>query len=203
MARGMLDSEVMIENALEKFPVRAEVRDGSPCSIRPMEMGDEHLFREFHAVIPDREQLFIKSRIKDGTLFREWMADPEFGEHLPLVAFIDGRLVAIGSLHQRLGGWKRHIGKVYFLTHPSFRGLGLIDRLLEQMVEIAQHCGLTKLESEINGERTSAIEAMAGVGFRELVRIPNYIQDMRGVSHDYVVMGMDLIASFENLGAGD
>ncbi len=168
-----------------------------------MESGDENAFREFHTVIPDREQLFIKSRIKDGSLFREWMEDPDFGEHLPLVAYVDGHLVATGYLRQRLGGWKRHIGQVYFHTHPEFRGLGLIERLLEEIISVAQHCGLTRLESEINGERATAIEAMAAAGFRELVRLPSYVQDMQAQPHDYVLMGMELVASFENLGAGD
>ncbi|MCB1091421.1 MAG: GNAT family N-acetyltransferase [Verrucomicrobiae bacterium] len=203
MAHDLLGKGGMIEIALEKFPVRAVLNDGSPCSIRPMEKQDEIAFSEFHSVIPDREQLFIKNRIKDGSLFREWISDSTYGEHLPLTAFVDGRLVATGSLHQRMGGWKRHIGKVYFLTHPEHRGLGLIDVLLEEIIEVARHCGLTKLESEINGERASAIESMAAVGFRELVRLPDYICDMRGLPHDYVLMGMDLVASFENLGAGD
>lgn len=193
----------MIEIALEKFPVRRILNDGSPCVIRPMEAGDEMAFREFHSVIPDREQLFVKSQLRDGSLFRQWMRDPSFGETLPLLAFVDARLVAIGSLHQRPGGWKRHIGKVYFLTHPSFHGLGLIDCLIEEIVEAARHCGLNRLESEINGERASAIESLGAVGFSELVRLPGYIQDMRALPHDYVLMGMELVASYENLGAGD
>lgn len=193
----------MLELALEKFPVRSVLNDGSPCSIRPMGREDEQAFREFHAVIPDQEQLFIKSRIRDGSLFQEWMADPEFPQHLPLVAHVDGKLVAIGSLHQRLGGWKRHIGQVYFLTHPDFRGMGLIDLLLAEIIEVARHGGLTRLESELNGERKSAIESLAAAGFDELVRIPDYVQDMQAQPHDYVLMGMELIASFENLGAGD
>lgn len=194
---------VMLEVALEKLPVRSTLRDGTPVSIRSMEVGDEPVFREFHKVIPDREQLFIKSRIKDGSLFREWMSDPKSGQHLALLLFIDGRLAAMGSLHQRMGGWKRHIGQVYFLTHPDYRGMGLIDELLKEIIDIARHGGLTKLESEINGERESAIESMAAAGFKELIRLPNYIQDMSAQYHDYVLMGMELIASFENLGAGD
>jgi GNAT superfamily N-acetyltransferase len=193
----------MIETVIEKFPVRATLIDGTPCSIRPLEAGDEAAFRDFHAVIPDREQLYIKNRIKDGSLFREWMADSTRGEHLPLVAHIDGRLAATGSLHQRLGGWKRHIGKVHFFTHPDYRGLGLIDRLLDEIIELARHSGLTRLESELNGERISAIESLASVGFRELARLPDYIQDMSAQPHDYVLMGMELVASHENLGAGD
>ena len=192
-----------MENALEKFPVSTVLSDGRRCLIRPIEPEDKRAFQEFHAAIPDREQLFVMNQIKDGSLFRKWIADPGFGKDLPLLALVDGRLVAIGSLHQRLGGWKRHIGKVFFLTHPDFRGLGLVDRLLEEIIEVSRHAGLTKLESEINGERKAAIQSLAAAGFAELLRIPNYIQDMQAEHHDYVLMGMELVASFEDLGAGD
>lgn len=195
--------EIMLETALEKFPCRTELEDGTPCSIRPMAAQDEQAFREFHAVIPEREQLFIRSEIKDGTLFHKWIDRPDFGKTLPLLAFVDGNLVAMVTLHQRLGGWKRHIGKVYFLTHPDYHGRGLITELLTLIIDLAKHCGLTKLESEFNGERAVAIEAMGTAGFEELVRLPRYIQDMQSHKHDYVLMGMNLVASFDNLGAGD
>ena len=193
----------MIDPILEELPVRKTLKDDTQVSIRLMEAGDEKSFRDFHEVIPEREQLFIRSRIKDGTLFREWMSDPNFTEHVPLLGFIDGRLAATGSLHQRPGGWKRHIGKTYFLTHPNYRGLGLIDILLECIVNISRHRGLTRLDSELNGERENAIQSLRAVGFKELARIPNYIQDMKAEYHDYVLMDMELIADFENLGTGD
>ena len=147
--------------------------------------------------------MFIRSQIKDGSLFREWIEDTGNIQHFALLAFVDGKLVAMGSLHQRPGGWKRHIGRVYFLTHPDFRGLGILDQLLEILVKISTQIGLTKLESEFNGERKVAIDSMGAIGFRELVRLPNYIRDMKAESHDYVLMGMNLFADFENLGAGD
>lgn len=193
----------MLELVVDKFPLRVELKDGTPCSIRLMENEDEAAFRDFHTVIPEQEQLFVRSKIKDGSLFREWITNREEAEHLPLLAFVDGRLVGLGSLHQRLGGWKRHIGKVYFLTHPQYRGLGIIDVLLKTIVEISEMYGLTKLESELNGERQTAIESMAAAGFDELIRLPNYIRDMQAQPHDYVLMGMSLVAAFENLGAGD
>ena len=202
-ARILLQNEPMLEFALEKFPVRVVLNDGTPCSIRPLETTDETAFRNFHLVIPEEHRLFIKQRIQDGSLFREWCSKPDFQKNLPLLAFIDGRLAALGTLHQRQGGWKRHIGKVSMLTHPDFRGLGLVDCLLDEIVEVAKHGGLTRLEAELNGEREVAIKAMAAVGFSELVRLPNYIQDMSGDYHDYVLLGMELLPSEETLGVGD
>ena len=188
---------------LENYPVRSTLKDGAPCSVRPMEQGDEHAFRDFHTVLPEEEQLFVRNQIKDGTLFKLWMEDPEFNENLPLLAFVDGRLAGMGTLHQRLGGWKRHIGEVYFLTHPNFRGNGILDLMLEQIIDVSRVRGLTKLESSVNGERKSAIDSMVSAGFRELVRLPDYILDMQAQPHDYVLLGMELVAPFENLGAGD
>ena len=193
----------MLEIALEKFPIRTTLKDDTPATIRIMEEGDESLFRNFHTAIPDEEQLFLRNQIRDGSLFRKWMKDPEEGEHVTLLAFVDGRIAAMGYLHQPRGGWKRHIGGVTFLTHPDFRGQGLISVLVDEIIEVARHSGLTKLESELNGERVSAIEALAFIGFSELVRLPHYIQDIQGISHDYVLMGMNLVADFEYLGAGD
>ncbi|MEZ5431301.1 MAG: GNAT family N-acetyltransferase [Verrucomicrobiales bacterium] len=92
---------------------------------------------------------------------------PGFNEHLPLIAFVDGRAAAMGSLHQRLGGWKRHIGKVHFLTNPDHRGLGLIDLLLREIIEVAKHCGLTRLESELNRTHHSA-EIIGRDGLRRI-----------------------------------
>ena len=44
---------------------------------------------------------------------------------------------------------------------------------------------------------------MRAAGFDELLRLPNYIQDRRGGRHDYVLMGTQLVADYDNLGAGD
>lgn len=195
--------EGMLDVLKDQFPIRFNLPDGAQCTIRPIMDEDEPAFRGFHEVIPEEEQLFIRSQIKDGSLFKEWISDRENIQHFALLAYVDGRLVAMGSLHQRPGGWKRHIGRVYFLTHPEFRGLGILDELLKILVKIATQIGLTKLESELNGERKVAIESMATIGFHELVRLPSYIRDMQAVSHDYVLMGMNLFAEYENLGAGD
>ncbi len=189
--------------SLDRYPIRTVLRDGSPCSIRPPTASDEAAFRDFHLEVPERERLFIRNQIRDGTLFREWTCDPEFEDTLPLLAFVDGELKALGVLRERAGGWKRHIGKVTLLTHPEHHGKGLLEELLGEIVEAARNRGLARLEAEFNGERESAIRAMSAFGFEELARLPGYIQDMDAEYHDYVLMGMELVASFENLGAGD
>lgn len=193
----------MLETALARFPVRVELNNGTPCSIRPLEPSDEGAFREFHLAVPEHERLFIKHRIRDESLFHEWCAEPDYESNLPLLAFVDGRLVALGTLHQRQGGWKRHIGLVTLLTHPDYHGLGLVDCLVKQILEVARECGLIRLEAEMNGEREVAIKALATAGFSELLHLTDYILDMSGEPHDYVLLGLELRPSEDALGVGD
>ncbi|MEM1444049.1 MAG: hypothetical protein AAGF67_17000, partial [Verrucomicrobiota bacterium] len=86
----------MLEVLKEQFPVRLDLPDGAVCTIRPIEEADESAFRAFHSVIPEEEQLFIRSQIKDGSLFRTWIEDRQGIEHFALLAYVDGRLAAMG-----------------------------------------------------------------------------------------------------------
>jgi GNAT superfamily N-acetyltransferase len=89
------------------------------------------------------------------------------------------------------------------LILPGFRGLGVLRGLLGDIVEVAQHGGLTRLEAEFNGERKNTILSFGKCGFSELVRLTDYLQDMEAQPHDYVLMGLDLSVAYENAGTGD
>lgn len=193
----------MIDYALEKYPVRRPLKNQIQCLIRPLQQEDESAFERFHAEVPERERFLIKHRYTDSSLFREWEKQSDFEKTLPLVAFADGQLVGHATLNQRTGGWKRHIGMVGVLTHPEFRGIGLVGLLIDELIEVARHCGLTRLEAEFNGERDTAIRTFKENGFDELVRLPEYLRDMDAKYHDFVLLGMNLATDIELTGAGD
>jgi L-amino acid N-acyltransferase YncA len=191
-----------IELALDKYHIKPGCGDGHNCEIRPLVKEDEQLIKDFYLKIPEYERLFIKRRVNDGEIFHDWCENIDYESNLPLLAIRDGIIIAEATLHQRQGGWKRHIGLVSELTHPDFRGKGLSEILLREIIELAQHAGLRKLETEINGERDTAIHGFAEVGFQELARVPNYVQDMDLIMHDYVLMGMDISTPEEYAGLG-
>ena len=193
----------MFHSFAHRYPVRTTLADHSPCSIRPLQRDDDGVFRTFHQGIPEAERLFVHREVQDGSLVRSWTCDPSYESILPLFAFVDGHAAAFGVLSARPGGWKRHIGKLTLLTNPSFRGLGLIHQLLNELVEAARDRGFTRLESEFNGERTTAIAELAKFGFEELVRLSDYVQDMNAEYHDYVLMGMKLLPDEENMSSAD
>ena len=193
----------MLENALEKFPAAYKLRDGTQVTVRPLGKRDEAKFHKFFLVVPEEERLFIKKPIFDRALFHNWCRNQDFDRNLPLVMFHGQRIIGEATLHQRLGGWKRHIGLVTVLTHPDYRGRDVSKILVAEIIDIARNCGLRRLEAEVNGERKIALAVLAQLGFGKLMHLPDYVLDMKAVPHDYVLLGMELKVDDEYAGVGD
>ena len=187
-------------HVLDEFPTEIELKDGFKCLIRPLQSSDETAFHEFFLAVPDGERMFIKHRVTEPDVIRDWCQNIDLGRNLPLLALADGQIIADATLHQQLGGWKRHIGRVSVLVLPKYRGRGLARALIHQIVDIARHIGLEKVEAEFIGEQEAAIKMFAMLGFSNLLRLPDYVRDMQAISHDYVLMGLDLTTDEEYAG---
>ena len=111
-----------IELALQKFPKVVTLKDGAKVTLRPLRRDDEKDFHKLFLGIPEPERMFIKHRVIDLEVIRDWCRNIDYGRNLPLVALMNGKIIGDATLHQQLGGWKRHVGRVSVLVHPEFRG---------------------------------------------------------------------------------
>ena len=191
-----------VEYALERFPLPVKLKNGTPCVIRPITRRDEAKLQRFFQAVPEVERLFIKKRPTERRVVRDWCHKIDFEKNLVLLMLHENQVAGEVTLHQRQGGWKRHIGVVTVLTHPDYRGVDAAKILVNEIIEVARHLGLKKLEAELNGERKVAIRAMEQLGFNQLFRLPDYVLDMESNAHDYVVMTMDLRTDEEYACAG-
>lgn len=181
-----------IEIALQKFPKTITLKDGKKATLRPLRPDDEKEFHQLFLGIPEPERMFIKHRVMDLKVIRDWCRNIDYGRNLPLVAVMDGKIVGDATLHQQLGGWKRHIGRVSVLVHPAYRGRGLARTLIAEIIDLARGGGLEKVEAEFIGEQKAAVHMFAMLGFSQLMRLEDYVKDMQAISHDYILMGLDL-----------
>ena len=191
-----------LEAALEAYPKQIESKGGLRCEVRPLEADDELAFHEFFLAVPVKERMFIKHRVTEIEVIRDWCQTIDLGRNLPLLALTEGKIIADATLHQQLGGWKRHIGRVSVLVHPQYRGRGLARTLVQEIIELARQSGLERLEAEFIGEQEAAMKVFGLVGFTSLLRLPEYVKDMQAVSHDYVLMGLVLKTDEEYAGMG-
>src|ERR1041385_3572679 len=191
-----------LEFEIQKFPKDIVLKDGFRCMLRPLRREDEKQFHQFFLAVPEAERMFIKHRVTDLEVIRDWCRNIDLGRNFPLLAISDGKIIGDATLHQQLGGWKRHIGRVSVLVHPQYRGRGLAKALVSEIVEIASNLGLDKVEAEFIGGQETAIKMFAMLGFSNLVRLEDYVKDMQAISHDYVLMGLNLKTDEEYAGMG-
>jgi GNAT superfamily N-acetyltransferase len=193
---------MLLEDALDKYPMAAKLRDGTPVIVRPVARRDDTKLQKFFLAVPEEERLFVKQPITDKTLFRQWCRQADFERNLPLLMLHGVKIIGEATLHQRAGGWKRHIGLITLLTHPEYRGRDVSKILVPELIQIARHCGLRRLEAEVNGERKIALQTFAQFGFNEMMRQEDYVLDMKAITHDYVLLGKNLKVDEEYAGLG-
>jgi len=192
----------MLESIIEEFPTEIELRGGLRCVLRPLEAADEKAFHQFFLAVPERERLFIKHRVTESAVIHEWCQHIDLGRNFPLLALVDDKIVGDATLHQQLGGWRRHVGRVSVLVHPAYRTRGLAKALISESLEIARRLGLERVEAEFLAEQEAAIRMFGILGFTELMRLPGYVKDMQATTHDYVLMGLNLETDEEYAGMG-
>src|SRR5581483_10694989 len=157
-----------IELEFQKYPKTVKLKDGTNAALRPLRRADETDFHQLFLGIPEHERMFIKHRVTDIAVVRDWCQNLDYGRNLPLMGLMDGKIVGVATLHQQLGGWKRHIGRVSVLVHPQFRGRGLARAMVSEIVAIARTLGLEKVEAEFIGDQEAAVKMFALLGFSNL-----------------------------------
>ncbi|HZR21071.1 MAG TPA: GNAT family N-acetyltransferase [Verrucomicrobiae bacterium] len=191
-----------IELELQQYPKDIRLKDGESCQFRPLRKEDEKKFHDFFLAVPAAERMFIKHRVTELDVIRDWCRNIDLGRNLPVLAILGGKIAGVATLHQQLGGWKRHIGRVSVLVLPQFRGRGLARALVAEIVALARTLGLEKVEAEFIGDQEAAVKMFALLGFSNLVRLENYVKDMQAITHDYILMGLDLKVDEEYAGMG-
>ena len=191
-----------LELEVQKFPKKIVLKDKFQCTLRPLRKDDEKKFHELFLAVPEEERMFIKHRVTDPAVIRDWCQNIDLGRNFPLLAVYESKIIGVATLHQQLGGWKRHIGRVSVLVLPQYRGRGLARAMVTEIVQLARSLGLERVEAEFIGGQEAAIKMFAMLGFSNLVRLEDYVKDMQAITHDYILMGLQLKTDEEYAGVG-
>ena len=190
------------ELALKEIEPTFTTDDGIEVQIRPLEAGDEKALLGFFKNLPEPEVMFFKRRVRDPEVIKQWCENIDLYARLPLLALHEGKVIAVASLLQNNGGWKRHIGRISQSILPKYRQKGIAGKLVQELVDVARMAGLQKVEAEVIDKQEGGQKLFALLGFTHLRRLEDYVQDMQAIQHDYVLMGMNLKTDEEYAGMG-
>ena len=190
------------ELALKEIEPTFTTDDGIEVQIRPLEAGDEKALLGFFKNLPEPEVMFFKRRVRDPEVIKQWCENIDLYARLPLLALHEGKIIAVASLLQNNGGWKRHIGRISQSILPKYRQKDIAGKLVQELVDVARMAGLQKVEAEFIDKQEGGQKLFALLGFTHLMRLEDYVQDMQAIQHDYVLMGMNLKTDEEYAGMG-
>ena len=190
------------ELALKEIATEFTTDGGVEVQIRPIQTSDEKALLSFFKNLPQPELMFFKHRVTDPDVTQGWCDNIDLNVNLPLLALDEGKVIAVATLHQNKGGWKRHIGRISYSVLPKYRQKGIAGKLVQELVDIGRMAGLQKVEAEFIDKQEGAQKMFALLGFTHLVKLEEYVQDMQAINHDYVLMGMDLMTDEEYAGMG-
>jgi len=118
-----------LEFRTPKYPKDNQTEGRVPnASCAPLRKDDEKNFHEFFVAVPEPSACSSNTALLSPRSFGSGAKNNRPRRNLPLLALMDGKIVADATLHQQLGGWKRHVGRVSVLVHPKYRGRGLAGR---------------------------------------------------------------------------
>jgi len=79
-------TRMSLDLELQTYPKEITLKDGSHCRLRTLRKDDEKGFHDFFLQVPESERMFIKHRVTQPEVIREWCRNIDLGRNLPLLA---------------------------------------------------------------------------------------------------------------------
>lgn len=183
---------------LTAYPKEVSLRGGANVILKPMTEDDAAALLDFFRRIPAEDRFYLKEDVTDPQVIERWAAELDYDRTLPLLAWVDGKIVSDATLHRSRAGARRHIGRIRIAVDPKFRALGLGTTMLHEVVAIANENGLDRVMFEaVEGKEEQAIKTAEAVGFVKVGVLPGHAKDLDGHPRDIVLLDIPLGKWFE------
>ena len=178
---------------LEGYPKQVVLRDGTKVILRPMVREDRAKLQEFFADASEYDRRFLRDDVGNPDVIREWAEGLDYERILPILAEVEGKVIADATLHRRKYGLAKHVAKVRIVVGPEYRRKGLGTWLMLDLVNLAMGIGLEKMIAEFIAElETPAIKSAERLGFHRAAVLTDYFRDVDGKEYDLIIMAKSL-----------
>jgi len=176
----------------DQFPKKVSVGSGLEVTLRPLEPADQEKLLDFFRAVPESDRLFLADDVANADLIEAWCRKLDLDTVFPLLAVADDRIVGNSTLHRTKGGWMSHVGHVRVVVHPQYRGRGIAQTLLHELIEIATDIGLDKLDAEFMSGQEKQMRVFEKLGFVRVAELPDHVLDRRNEAHNLIILAYDL-----------
>lgn len=178
---------------LQNYPKHVRLENGTHIVIRPLTKDDKITLLQFFQRVPEEDRFYLKENVTAPEVIHQWTEHIDLERVIPLVAEVDGKIVADGTLHRSRSPARRHVGELRIVVDPEYRGMGIGTRLVQELIDVGRGLGLHKLFFELVERRERrAVQAALDTGFQEVAVLRDRIKDIYGSLQDLVIMELPL-----------
>jgi ribosomal protein S18 acetylase RimI-like enzyme len=174
---------------ITRYPKELILKDHREIIMKPFEEGDKEKLLEFYKNLPVSQRWFLKEDPSDISVIKKWIDNQNKGKAFSLIAFYEERIVAHGTMLQRLFGGRRHVGRLKIMVAPDFRQIQLGTWMVFDLLRRGMEMGIEKVRADfVVGIDDSAIEAFKKLDFMEEAVLKDYVRDEIGNYYNYKIM---------------
>jgi RimJ/RimL family protein N-acetyltransferase len=168
------------------------IADGTKVLIRNLTEEDFDKSFKFFTDLPEEDRFYLRVDVTDPEIVRHRLKCEEYLNVFRIVAEEEGRIVGDGVLEWPKFGWMAHVGELRTLVSEDFRRRGLATLLFRQLFIRGVREGLEKFEARMMVDQVRARKCVEKLGFTEEGILPGFVMDLKGESHDLVIMSSDV-----------
>lgn len=187
--------------ALEGFPKRANLRDGSQVLLRPVSFEDSEALLLLYRGLPEEDRLVLRDDVTRPEWSERFLTKVALGDVLSIVAQENGRLVGEASLYRQRHGWTAHVGELRVNIDRAHRRIGLGFVLARELVKLARGLGLEKLVAQMVETQEGARRVFERLGFVQEAVLKGHVKDAEGVKRDLLLLASDTSRIWEAMEA--
>jgi RimJ/RimL family protein N-acetyltransferase len=186
---------------MKKYPKVEKLRDGTAVLLRPMADGDQARVKGFYRGLPEEDRLFLRDDVTRDEVVDRWFAELNYERVLPILALTDdeSEVVSCATLHRFPQGWQRHVGEIRIVVTHRFQRRGLGSLMARVIVSEALKAGLDKLVAAMMTDQIRARRAFSQLGFIPEATLKDHVMDLKGRTHDLLIMTQNVKALWEEL----
>jgi len=157
---------------LERYPRVVELPDGAQVRLRPLVSRDEPELVQLFINIPYEDLRNLHDNVSDPVIVRRWCRNINYDRVLPIVAELEGKIVADATLKRCAAGPTRRVGRFRAYVHPEYRRRGLGAVLLREILDLARAVGMTQLAVELYQGQREMRKMFLRYGFHDEGLVP-------------------------------
>lgn len=175
------------------------LKDQTAVLIREMTTDDLDRSLAFFDSLSAADRAYLRRDVTKREVVERRIAECGSGAAKRLVAIVDGRIVADGTLELSGEDWKQHVGELRLIVAGPHRRQGLGALIARELYRLAIGAKVEEIVVKMMRPQVAAQSIFKRLGFREEAVLPDYVKDLEGKRHDLIVMRCDIDALWSEM----